>query len=56
MAVTGADGKVIDSRKHPLRSGLNEIRLVTSAPPSSVTIDPDVTRIDRNPLDNVKAF
>lgn len=56
VAVTGAGEKVIDSRKHRLRSGMNEIRLVTGALPSSVTIDPEITRIDRNPRDNAKSF
>jgi ABC-type transport system involved in multi-copper enzyme maturation permease subunit len=56
VAVTDAGGQVIDSRKRRLRSGMNEIRLVTGAAPSAVTVDPGVTRIDRNPLDNVRSF
>jgi len=48
--------KVLDSRKHPLRRGMNEIRLVVAAPPASVTVDPWITRIDRNPADNEKLF
>lgn len=48
--------KVLDSRKHAIRQGMNEIRLVVDAPPSSVTVDPWITRIDRNPADNVKRF
>ena len=56
IAVTGADGKVIDFRKGALRSWMNEIRLVIGAAPSSVTVDPGITRIDRNPQDNAKSF
>ena len=56
IAVTGADGKVLGSRRHPLRSGMNEVRLVTGTAPSSVTVDPGITRIDRNPQDNVRIF
>ena len=51
-----AEDKVLDSRKHVLRSGMNEIRLVVDAQPSSVTVDPWITRIDRNPVDNGKGF
>ena len=51
-----SDAKVLDARKHALRRGMNEIRLVVAAPPSSVTVDPWITRIDRNPADNVKRF
>lgn len=51
-----ADTKVLDSRKHTLRRGMNEIRFVVDAQPSSVTVDPWITRIDRNPADNVKQF
>jgi hypothetical protein len=47
---------VLDSRRHTLRRGMNEIRLVVDAQPSSVTVDPWITRIDRNPVDNVKRF
>jgi len=49
-----SDTKVLDSRKHALRRGMNEIRLVLDASPSSVTVDPWITRIDRNRVDNVK--
>jgi hypothetical protein len=35
---------------------MNEIRLVLDAQPSSVTVDPGITRIDRNPVDNGKRF
>jgi hypothetical protein len=48
--------KVLDSRKHRLRRGMNEIRLVVNEQPSSVTVDPWITRIDRNPADNRKGF
>jgi ABC-2 type transport system permease protein len=51
-----ADAKVLDSRKYELRRGTNEIELVVASPPSSVTVDPWITRIDRNPGDNVKRF
>lgn len=51
-----ADTKLLDSRKYLLRRGMNEIRLVVDAAPSSVAVDPGVTRLDRNPLDNVKGF
>ncbi|HEV8582660.1 MAG TPA: M1 family aminopeptidase [Thermoanaerobaculia bacterium] len=47
-----ADSRVLDSRKHLLRRGTNEIKLVVAAQPSSVTVDPEITRIDRNPVDN----
>jgi hypothetical protein len=50
------DAKLLDSRKYLLRQGMNEIRLVVDAAPSSVTVDPGITRIDRNPVDNVKGF
>ncbi|HSN86274.1 MAG TPA: M1 family aminopeptidase, partial [Thermoanaerobaculia bacterium] len=55
IAVT-ADAKVLDSRRHALRQGMNEIRLTVDGPPSSVVLDPGITRIDRNPADNVKRF
>ena len=48
--------KVLDSHKHRLRRGMNEIQLVIDEQPSSVTVDPWITRIDRNPADNKKAF
>ena len=48
------DAKVLDSRKRLLRSGMNEIKLVVDSQPSSVTVDPWITRIDRNPGDNGK--
>lgn len=51
-----ADAKVLESRRYRLRSGVNEIRLVVDTPPSSVTVDPGITRIDRNPADNMKRF
>lgn len=51
-----AETRVLDSRKHALLRGTNEIRLTVDEPPSSVTVDPWITRIDRNPLDNVKRF
>lgn len=51
-----ADDKILDSRKHTLRRGMNEIRLTVDARPSSVAVDPGITRIDRNPMDNVKGF
>lgn len=51
-----AETKVLDSRKYPLRRGMNEIRLVVDARPVSVTVDPGITRIDRNPGDNGKGF
>jgi ABC-type transport system involved in multi-copper enzyme maturation permease subunit len=47
-----ADNKVLDSRKHLLQGGVNEIRLTVDAEPSSVTVDPWITRIVRNPADN----
>lgn len=55
IAIAG-DTQVLDSRKHRLRSGRNEIRLVVAAQPLEVTVDPWVTRIDRNPADNRKPF
>ena len=51
-----ADTQVLDSRKHALRRGMNEIELIVDARPSSVTVDPWITRIDRNLVDNVKRF
>lgn len=51
-----SDTRVLDSRKHVLRRGMNEIQLVVDSPPSSVTVDPWITRIDRNPGDNFKRF
>ncbi|HEV2845469.1 MAG TPA: hypothetical protein VG477_11530, partial [Thermoanaerobaculia bacterium] len=51
-----ANEKVLESRKYALRRGTNEIRLVVDSQPSSVTVDPGITRIDRNPMDNVKRF
>lgn len=50
------DSKLLDSRKYLLRRGMNEIRLVLDAAPSSVALDPGITRIDRSPVDNVKRF
>jgi ABC-type transport system involved in multi-copper enzyme maturation permease subunit len=55
IAIDG-DEKVLESRKHNLRRGMNEIRLIVDSRPSSVIVDPGITRIDRNPGDNVKAF
>ncbi|MEO6194543.1 MAG: M1 family aminopeptidase [Thermoanaerobaculia bacterium] len=55
IAIAG-DTTVLDSRKHTLRRGMNEIELVVDSRPSSVTVDPWITRIDRNPVDNVKPF
>jgi ABC-2 type transport system permease protein len=51
-----AETGVLDARKHVLRAGMNEINLIVDARPSSVTVDPWITRIDRNPVDNVKRF
>ena len=48
--------KVLDSRRHALRRGMNEIELIVDSRPSSVTVDPWITRIDRNPVDNMKRF
>ncbi len=44
-----SDERVLDSRKHRLRSGTNEVRLVLDAQPDLVTVDPWITRIDRSP-------
>ncbi len=44
-----SDARVLDSRRHRLRSGVNEIRLVLDAQPELVTVDPWITRIDRSP-------
>jgi hypothetical protein len=35
---------------------MNEIRLVVAEQPTSVAVDPWITRIDRNPRDNGKGF
>ena len=51
-----SDTRVLDSRRHALRRGMNEITLIVDSRPSSVTVDPWITRIDRNPADNVKRF
>lgn len=51
-----SDSNLLDSRRHVLRRGMNEIRLTVDSPPSSVTLDPWITRIDRNPQDNAKRF
>lgn len=51
-----AGPKVLDARKHTLRRGMNVIELTVAEPPSAVTVDPGITRIDRNPADNVKGF
>ena len=50
------DTKVLESRRHALRRGMNEIGIAVDSRPSSVTVDPWITRIDRNPADNVKRF
>jgi hypothetical protein len=50
------DMKVLDSRRHALRRGMNEIGITVDSRPSLVTVDPWITRIDRNPADNVKRF
>ncbi|HEX6898425.1 MAG TPA: M1 family aminopeptidase [Thermoanaerobaculia bacterium] len=55
IAVAAGD-KVLDSRKYALRRGMNEIKVTVDSQPSSVTVDPGITRIDRNPVDNVKGF
>jgi ABC-type transport system involved in multi-copper enzyme maturation permease subunit len=54
IAVEGESG-VLDSRKHSLKSGMNEIALIVAARPVGATVDPWITRIDRNPGDNTKA-
>lgn len=51
-----AERGVLDAREHVLRSGINVIELIVDAPPSSVAVDPWITRIDRDPADNVKRF
>lgn len=56
VALADGGGSVIDSRMYPLRGGTNEIRFVAGVLPGSVTVDPGITRIDRNPLDNCKRF
>jgi aminopeptidase N len=53
IAIDGEKG-VLYSQKQDLRTGMNEITAVVGAPPVSATVDPWVTRIDRNPLDNAK--
>lgn len=56
VAVGGRNENVIGSRRMALRSGMNEVRLLVDAPPASVTVDPRITRTDRNPMDNFKRF
>lgn len=41
---------------HPLHTGANTIRIVTSTRPDSVILDPATTRLDRNTRDNVRPF
>jgi len=53
IAVYGGSN-VLDFRKHVLQRGLNEIRLIVDAAPSSVAVDPWITRINRRPADHVK--
>ncbi len=55
IAIEGAKS-ILDSRKHDLRSGMNEIHVIVDEAPVSATVDPWITRIDRNPLDNGKAI
>jgi hypothetical protein len=55
IAIAG-EGKVLDSRKHALRRGMNEIKLTVDSRPATVTVDPWITRLDRNPVDNGKRF
>lgn len=54
IAIEGAKS-VLHSQKYVLHTGMNEITVVVDAIPQSATVDPWVTRIDRNPLDNTKA-
>jgi ABC-2 type transport system permease protein len=48
------DDRVLDSPGRVLQSGRNQIRLIVDTAPTSVTLDPRITRIDRNPRDNTK--
>lgn len=41
--------------KHPIREGMNELKVTVSRQPAVVGIDPYILRIDRNRLDNLKA-
>jgi hypothetical protein len=36
-----------------MRSGITEVRFLVDRAPAFVVVDPDVTRIDKNRLDNV---
>ena len=42
--------------KHPLRDGVNEVTMIVAKAPSFASVDPYVTRIDRNRFDNGKDF
>ena len=41
--------------KHLLHQGANDFSIVVDTLPSSVTVDPELTRIDRNRSDNTRA-
>jgi len=43
------------SEKRELHDGMNELAFITNAKPQRATVDPWITRIDRNPRDNSKA-
>lgn len=55
IALTAGD-VVLQSSQHPIHSGANRIRIVTSTRPDSVILDPATTRLDRNTRDNVHIF
>lgn len=49
------DGAV-DGRRARLRSGRQQLHVILASPPAFVSLDPAVTKLDRNPRDNVKAL
>lgn len=50
----GVFTKSLDVQKHALHDGVNELTFVATEKPAYVSVDPDLTRIDKNRFDNSK--
>lgn len=46
-------GSVLERRRVVMRSGITEVRFLVDRAPAYVVVDPDITRVDKNRLDNV---
>jgi hypothetical protein len=52
LAIYGEDGQALLQATRRLTSGVNQVRLVVDAKPSSAAVDPALTRIERDVSDN----